>query len=809
MFAFVCGLIPARAQQPRDLSGQGGRALALLNSSACSSAAIADVDPTASPAPQPDSSATPQPIPAVTPLPNGPSQLFATPFPSKSQVSPPPIPTPTPVPTPGKGPVFVVRPSSAPSIAPGGPGQPRPGQAQPSPAGPTPLPTLAPGYVAVLADKLVGNSNDGRPADLYGHVAIFYADEQLVGDHAHWDGHRFLKVDGHAYVINRDRNAVTNTDAVVFDTVSQQAEMQNARGESSQGVEKGLVYYTARELKSDAAGVAHGSYASLTTCERPRAGYHVTGRTIDVKPGDKITITKAVLFLGAAAIFYLPKLVIPLRSIDDERRRPQFFPELGYDQYQGFWAKARLGFGNDAYYYGYYRVEFFTKVGLGLGYVGAYAKRNGRRSGSINFYARNDKRTQSRTYNLQAQDLENISKTLKANLQLSYDSNFGPLSNLPPNTTANFTLAHVGARENQTYNYARSAIGSQSSTNQLGFSDTHTFRDNLTNALAFSYTNSHATYGGFLSDNQTAHVNDLVHWQTPGVQYQLTFDKNFAKNPFGVDKLPELQIQPNSFFQHFLFPLNAQFLIGDYTEPQYHFNSLRANATINMGPALLHFGNNDFSANETLSQFVYGTGDMKAAISQSATLSTTIGRHIVNNLNYSAQQYNGPSAVPFYTLDIQGTQNFKTAQDTVRIFNSDVYNFQLGFATNFNGQALPLTYQLMSRPTRMSYLQLTGNFIPGNGFPTTNVQAITELGIGGQLSFIGDIDWKNRARIENKQIFYSRIIGDCYEVFVQYNQPMRQVNLTLQILAFPSHAATFGLSAQGQGIIPSSFNGRF
>ncbi|MDQ2662947.1 MAG: hypothetical protein M3Y18_02795 [Candidatus Eremiobacteraeota bacterium] len=705
----------------------------------------------------------------------------------------------------------MTRPSSEPSVAPNSPGRSHPSAAQPSPSGPTPLPTLAPGYVAVLADKVVGNSNDGRPADLYGHVAIFYSDQQLVGDHAHWDGHQFMKVDGHAYVINRDRNSILYADSVVFDTLAQRAELANGRGESSQGVEKGLVYYTAHNIKSDVSGVAHGTYASLTTCARPRSGYHVTGRTIDVKPGDKITITKAVLFLGAAAIFYLPKLVIPLRTIDDERRRPQFFPELGYDQYEGFWAKARIGFGSDNFYYGYYRVEFFTKVGLGLGYVAAYAKRNGRRSGSVNFYGRSDKRTQSRTYNVQAQDLENISKTLKANLQVSYDSNFGPLSNLPPNTGVNFTLAHTGPRENQTYNYARSAIGSQSSTNQLGFNDTHTFRDNLTNTVAFSYTNSHAAYGGFLSDNSTAHVNDLVHWQTPGAQYQLVFDKNFAKNPFGVDKLPELQISPNSFFRHFLFPLNAQFLIGDYTEPQYHFNTARANATINIGPALLHIGRSDFSANETLNQFAYGTGDLKAAISQSATLSTPIGRHFVNNLNYSAQQYNGPSAVPFYTMDIQGTQNFKTAQDTLRIFNNDVYNLQLGFATNFNGQALPLTYRLMSRPSRQSYLQLSGNFIPGpgNGFPSTNVQAITELGIGGQLSFVGDIDWKNRGRIENKQIYYSRIIGECYEVFVQYNQPLRQVNVTLQILAFPSHAATFGLGAQGQGIIPSSFNGQF
>jgi hypothetical protein len=105
-------------------------------------------------------------------------------------------------------------------------------------------------------------------------------------------------------------------------------------------------------------------------------------------------------------------------------------------------------------------------------------------------------------------------------------------------------------------------------------------------------------------------------------------------------------------------------------------------------------------------------------------------------------------------------------------------------------------------------VQLQGSFFPGpgQGFNTTNVQFSTPFGRGSWLQFLGDIDWKNKARILNKSIYYSRIIGDCYQIQVQYNQNARQVNVTLSLLAFPSHAASFGLNTTGS-IIPSSFNG--
>ena len=784
------------------------RAVALLNANTCSPRApqlVAQTLPTPEPTP---TGATPQPSasPSLPPIPSGPTQLYATPQPSSKPATPLPIPTPTPTASPNNGPVFLIRPSGSPApIPPAGSVTPSP---SPTPTvGPTPLPTLEPGYIAVLADQLIGNTNEGQPGDAIGNVNIFYQDGIVVGDRAHYDGIRTMKITGgHPYIINREHNSILYADEILFDTVTHVATLKNSRGESTQGVERGEVFYSAKDMTSTSSGVAHGDYANVTTCVNPRAGYHITGRTIDVKPGDRITITKAVLFLGAAAVFFLPKVVIPLRQVD-EARKPGFFPEFGYNQYEGFYVKAKLAFGRDDYYYGYYRVNYFTKVGLGLGYVGFFAKRNGRRKASVDYYGIKDRRTGTQSYNLSATEQENISQTLRGQLQFAYNGNYGPFTFLPPSTSLSGSIVHATGRESQNYTFLRSAIGSQSNVYNLGFSDTRQLTNNLSNTVTLSYNTSETTYGGTFASSQNSHINTLTHLTTPKYDFQLTVDKSNADSPSGINKLPELRIQPNAFFPHFRIPINAQFYIGRYQEPQANFQTSRADLSFNIGPALYKVFGSDFQAGATVEQYAYGTGDLKAKISQNLSLQTPIGRHFVNSITYNESNNNGPAFVPFQSFDILNGQNTKSANEVLRLFNGDYYNLQVSTQTLFQGRAQPLQYQLTSRPSRRSFVTLGGSFVPGvgQGFSSTNLQLVSPFGRNADIAFITDIDWKNKGRFINKNIYYHRIIGDCYEIRLQYNQNLKQVNVTLNLLAFPSHAASFGVNKNGP-ILPGGLN---
>ncbi|MDE2482559.1 MAG: hypothetical protein KGN02_10255 [bacterium] len=831
--ALLSGTIPVPAATLSPERASSERVLALMNAQSCAvhearaferdreraadpvgSVYVAQFE-LPSPSPSASASASPSaspsaaaiPTPSFPPAGGGTTTLYATPRPQPGSETttietPPPVPTATPNPFDQNQPVFVQRGGSTPPpITPAGAAPPTP---EPQPTG---LPTLPPNSIAILADKVSGNTNQGEPGDAEGNVHILYGAEEIVGDRAHYDGLRTVTITGHPFIVNHARDSVLEAQKITFDTIDQTARLDGAAGTSSEGVERGLVHYTGKDLYTDPDGVGHGTAPNVTTCEHERGGYHITGKNFVVYPGDKIVIYQAILWLGAAAVFFLPKVVIPLRTIDNEAQRPKYFPDIGYDQYEGYWIKTRTTFGRDQYYYGYYILNYFTKVGLGLGYVGYFARRSGHRSANVNFYTIHDRRVQTTNNNVQISETENFSQTLRGNFGLTYQSNYGPYTNLPANTAFNGTVAHNSLHTSQTYGFSRSSVGSQSSNDTISFTDNRQFSSTLSNAVQFNLATSQSTFAGIGSSNSTAHFNDLFHYTTGGADYQMTVDKTYAKTPYGINKLPELQIRPYKFFPHLWVPATATFTAGEYSEPANAFSSQRADLAFAFGPLIENVFGSNFQSTVNVTQYAYGTGDMKAAIQQQATLTSPIGHHIVNTLSYSEANYNGPAFVPFQFLDQQPIANTKNAQDLVRVFNGNTYNLSLGFQSNFNAQALPVSYQLIAQPSARSMVLLGGSFIPGigQGFNSTNLQLTTPFGRNTALQFVTDLDWKQKGRMENKIIYLTRTIGDCYQLQALYNQSMKLVTVSINILAFPSHNATFNVGQSGP-LIPTTFN---
>jgi len=299
LVACLGSYVPAAAASSTD---DDTRALALLNAQGCAdhrsdpqgSVYVGQFDvPTATPSATPSASPSGVPTPGPPTSTNVTTQLYATPRPSGAPATTPlPVPTPTPNPFDQNQPVMVQRGGSTPPpILPAGVASPTP-----SPSGSaSPAPTLAPNYIAILADKVVGNTTPGQPGDAEGNVHILYGAEEIVGDRAHYDGLRTVTITGHPFIINHARDSVLTADNIEFDTIDQTAKLTNGKGTSSEGVERGLVHFASKDLHTDANGVGHGLAPTLSTCENPRGGYHMTGRNMDVYPGDKIVIYNAIL----------------------------------------------------------------------------------------------------------------------------------------------------------------------------------------------------------------------------------------------------------------------------------------------------------------------------------------------------------------------------------------------------------------------------------------------------------------------------------------------------------------------------------
>ncbi len=335
--------------------------------------------------------------------------------------------------------------------------------------------------------------------------------------------------------------------------------------------------------------------------------------------------------------------------------------------------------------------------------------------------------------------------------------------------------------------------------------------DDALPALGQEINLTYSSFNSSYSKSDIFHINTVVAPDDARfADYDLTYDKtDFSADPNGYDRLPELQITPHLDYGGFKYGPQFQFALGDYTEPQNHFNTGRVQGVLNEMYYTKLFGTSDFTANYTLTQDYYGTGDEKAFDQQNAALTTPLGTHIVNAITYNEQHPIGPADVPFQLFDrlLPGSHS---AQDVLRIFNGDIYSLQIGTGTNFNRQAQPINYQFSIRPSPRSYLTLGGFYSPGpgNGFYSTNVQAITPFGLDTTLELTTNVDWKNKGRLADKNIYLTRTIDQCYNLQFSYNQDVKQFNFNVVILAFPGQSAGFGFGGNTPtGIIPQNFGG--
>ena len=67
------------------------------------------------------------------------------------------------------------------------------------------------------------------------------------------------------------------------------------------------------------------------------------------------------------------------------------------------------------------------------------------------------------------------------------------------------------------------------------------------------------------------------------------------------------------------------------------------------------------------------------------------------------------------------------------------------------------------------------------------------------------MQWKGPELFSNKIIYYTRTIGNCYQIQVLYSEASQSVNVGLSLLAFPNQTATFDIGQPGS-IVPSTFN---
>lgn len=736
------------------------------------------------PTPSPSVTASPTPLASPTVAPATPEPIFITPTPAAQDF-----------PHTGEAP------PTAASPAPEESGQ----------ATPVPLPS---GLARVTADQLYGNNSPTGGFTAYGHVKLEYADAVVTADQAVYDARtKILRATGHVLLAQSDGDTATAS-ALEYHSDSDQVELFDVQGSTGaiyfQGEQiQGRLYYKGKEAILDPNGHTIIKNGWVTTCDPSHPAYHIRGREIEIRPHDRLIAHGSALYLGGLLVAALGVLALPLTEAA-ARQNNQFAPRIGYNSTYGFFIRNFINFYRGPNWYGTYHVDFYQKVGIGLGADLYFNRADGRGSGQLSIYNLNNnamqqqltgtRNTTQATLNVQRL----FSSHLQGSLAFSYSGQSAIITALPTTTSTNLSITHTGARSTTSYVVTNTATG-----------PSHTFGGILQHTIAFSPFFSQAiglnlqentnpgAYSRAIGFNADTHVTarafdaDLVVSTNHG-QDTSTDPTTLVQTTtpvIGIQRVPELTLRAHPFqISSLRLPVALTLIDGTYDDGYDNIETSRVEFNAQIGPGILRIGDDAlFNATANVRQDAYGTGDLQGSLNYQATLQNFIAHHADNTLIYTAQSVRGFTPMP--SLDRQTSAD--QIGEVLNIYNGTWYRFTASTSYNFQAKQLStINYQLNVSPNPYAYVSLGTSYNPGGGYSPVVIQLATPLSKVDYLQFSGDYDFSVHG-LQGQNWFLSHTVGNCYVVQVAYHQPLKEVDVSLGLLAFPNQFATFGINNNG------------
>lgn len=707
--------------------------------------------------------------------------------------------------------------------------QPLPSGAVPSP-GPTSTSVALPqGSAQVTADQMYGNGGPTGDITALGHVDIKYADVEIVADQAVYHGAtKIITATGHVRFTSADGDTATAS-SLDYDTADGHVVMTDVVGQSSslyaQGEQiQGYVYYKARQVTSYRDGHTILEDGWITTCDLSHVAYHITGREIEVRPGDRIIAHNSHLFLGKYLVAALGVLVIPLSKASAHNAQA-LAPRVGYNSTFGWFVKTYINFYRSPYYYGTYHVDYYQKVGIGLGADLYFYRQDGRGQATITLYNLRSNAQQllltgqKNTFQGSVAAQEPLGQHLNATLNFSYSGQSFVSGNIPPQTQANLSLAHLGARTQTNYGLTFQNSGGDSSLG-LTFSHTIQFSQFLSQNVGISVNNTHIVGSSF---SHSVGLNTDTHFAGRALDGDLTVQTSHGyqyANLGGVrtdllsfQKLPELTLNAHPFEIDQRIPVDLTLIGGIYDDPfetfgltTQHVETSRLEAGAQLGDLLMRVGGStDLTASATLRQDAYGTGDLRGLFGDDFELHTLYGDHADTTLTYQVNSIRGFTPLESFDGDVSSN----TYTEALDLYNGSFYRFTASSSydvlQHFQGS---ISYQLTAQPGPYASMTLGTSFDPhGTGYGPMSIQLQTPVGKNDYFQMLANYDFKLHG-LQGQNYYLTHNVNNCYVVRVSYLQPLHEVDLSVSLIAFPGQGVTFGFTNQGGSLLPQSFGGQ-
>ncbi len=210
------------------------------------------------------------------------------------------------------------------------------------------------GHVLIMADKLIYHE-DLQQILAHGSVRVWYNQLTMTADDAQADlTSQVVKAQGHVTLSEEGRDLECASLTYNLKTGSAEA--------------LGIVfatdpwYYQGRSIEKFGDKEVIITEPAFTTCNARHPHYHLKARTIDVVLGDALTAYDATLCIGDTPIFWIPWF---RRSLSDDR--PPFSLQLGYNDFEGYFANIKYNYFFNKRNYGGVLLNLMEKTGVGTG----------------------------------------------------------------------------------------------------------------------------------------------------------------------------------------------------------------------------------------------------------------------------------------------------------------------------------------------------------------------------------------------------------------------------------------------------------
>ncbi len=628
-----------------------------------------------------------------------------------------------------------------------------------------------------------------------GDVVVTYQDVTIYADRLEADlGTNDVRAEGHVRIeVGQHKIRGETFD---YNLTTRKGRLRRTTGEFSGPFVLGTVFLRAETLDGTLGQVTTARQAFCTTCEGPDPVAYLTAREFTVYPNDKIVGRGVSVWIGGKRIVTWPYFVVYLK----QQRASQLLPVFGYSDLEGYFVKNFFAYAINPDQYGYLRLDWMEKLGIGYGVEHAY--RFGAAAGLLFFYQLENKQlggTDRRFVINHQQQLGTVSARLYVDT-LTRGSPLAPSSDLFSALDTTWRTDRTSTTIYQTY-VNSSFLGFFTTAHAVRIIHTRQPSD----ALSIELVADGSRTTNFLGTDDELFPRLTLRYRGRGYVASVVTEGRFdldgsaftADARFVTERLPEVTVTGDpQLLGRTRLVYQVQAGVGRYRETPFTgtLEATRTDLSATVSGPLAESDRGYLNMRGTVRASHYSTGDARGFISGRIDYTRLLSPALTGQIGYTYQDQTGRT--PFFFDQLSGRIAQTDATVTYRRPNL-IVTAQAGFDSG-SGLWQPVVATVLWAPRDKWTIATALQYDPTlGGLSRAELSLDVTFNPRWQVAYYGFYDGIT-GRIFHDRFSVIRTWAECLATAVTYRGLTQELWLETWLTALPWARGQVGIGSQGQ-----------